>query len=78
MTEPVAYQIRVQGWIAERWSIWFDGMTISRDHQEDGTTVTTLSGVIADQAALRGLLNQLWDLNLVLLTVVPIDVYDIE
>jgi hypothetical protein len=26
--------------------------------------VTTLSGLVPDQAALRGILNKLWDLNL--------------
>jgi hypothetical protein len=73
MTEQTAYQIRVQGWIAERWSSWFDGMTIVLESKGDGTPVTTLSGVMSDQAALRGILNQLWNLNLALISVARID-----
>ena len=78
MAKQAAYQIRVQGWITERWASWFDGMTIVREWQDDGAPVTTLSGVLADQAALRGTLNQIWDLNLVLLSVVPVDVGPVE
>jgi len=35
--------------------------------------VTILSGEVVDQAALRGLLNRLWDLNLVLRSVQQFD-----
>jgi hypothetical protein len=69
MTAQARYQVRVEGWVAERWDNWFGEMTVARGHREDGTPVTTVSGTIADQAALRGLLNQLWDLNLTLLSV---------
>ena len=41
--------------------------------EADGMQVTTLSGVMIDQAALRGLLNRLWDLNLVLRSVQQVD-----
>jgi hypothetical protein len=34
---------------------------------EDG--VTTLTGPVADQAALRGMLSKIWDLNLALIAV---------
>jgi len=61
---PITYQIRVQGRLDENWSDWFSGMTITF---EGG--VTTLTGPIADQAALRGLMTRIWDLNLTLLSV---------
>ena len=61
---PIIYQIRVQGRLDENWSDWFSGMTITF---EGG--VTTLTGPVADQAALRGLLTRIWDLNLTLLSV---------
>jgi hypothetical protein len=73
VTEHTAYRIRVQGWIAERWSSWFDDLTIVLESIGDGTPVTTLSGIVSDQAALRGILNQLWDLNLALISVTRID-----
>ena len=58
------YQIKVQGRLDENWSDWFSGMTITF---EGG--VTTFTGPVADQSALRGLLTRIWDLNLTLLSV---------
>jgi hypothetical protein len=69
MTEGATYQIRVQGWVGERWSGYLNGMTIVRESAPDGTPVTILTGTVPDQAALRGALNQLWDLNLTLISV---------
>jgi hypothetical protein len=60
------YRIRVYGRLDEAWSEWFDGLTITY-----GPSTTTLTGVVADQAALRGVLHRLWDLNLVLHSVQP-------
>jgi NADPH:quinone reductase-like Zn-dependent oxidoreductase len=59
------YEIRIAGHLDRRWNATFDGMTIS--HREDATT--TLRGDIADQAALHGLLAQLRDTGLTLLSV---------
>ena len=39
------------------------------DTPDEGATVTLFTGPIADQAALRGILNKLWDLNLTLISV---------
>ena len=69
MTEQDRYQIRVQGWIGERWANWFDGMTMIYEGAEDDSPITILAGPVADQAALRGLLTRIWDLNLTLLSV---------
>ena len=69
MTEQATYQIRVQGWIGKRWASRFDDMAIVRESAPDGAPVTTLTGTVPDQAALRGMLNQLWDLNLTLISV---------
>ncbi len=62
------YQIKVQGRLDESWSGWFDRMDIT----VEGNT-TTLTGAVVDQAALRGLLSKLWDLNLALISVNPIE-----
>ena len=61
-------QIIVEGKIPESWSEWLSGLLISARTEGSGKQVTTLSGLIVDQVALRGLLNRLWDLNLVLLS----------
>ena len=62
------YQIKVQGRLDESWSGWFNNMTIAFE----GDT-TTLTGAVVDQAALRGILSRLWDLNLALISVNQIE-----
>jgi hypothetical protein len=62
------YQIQVQGTLDPSWSSWFGGLKVSLDGP-----YTTLAGPVPDQSALRGILNKLWDLNLVLLAVDRID-----
>ncbi|MCP4544201.1 MAG: hypothetical protein GY832_44380 [Chloroflexi bacterium] len=59
------YQIRVKGHLDSHWSEWFDGLAIA--HQDDGTTV--LTGPIADQPALHGLLVKIRNLGLPLISV---------
>ncbi len=68
------YQIQVQGNVDPSWSDWFNGMEISVDTSREGPCVTTLTGQVGDQAALRGMLNHLWDLNLILIAVRRIEV----
>jgi hypothetical protein len=65
---PAEYQIQVLGRLTERWSSWFEGMDISAGSQND-FLVTTMTGIIVDQAALFGLLNRIRDLGLPLLLV---------
>jgi hypothetical protein len=69
MAEPTAntayYEIRLQGQLDARWSDWFAGMTITLDNNGD----TLLSGPLADQAALHGILKKVRDLGLILLSV---------
>ncbi len=67
------YQIAVEGLITEDWSGWLNGMALDIQQDASGMPLTLLSGVLSDQVALRGLLNRLWDLNLVLRSVTQID-----
>jgi hypothetical protein len=73
--QPVTYQIQVQGCISQRWANWFDDMTITVKDQDDigqpggGSAITTLTGIVADQAALLGLLQKLYTLGFPLLLV---------
>lgn len=60
------YQITVEGKIDPSWADWLGGMQIGSRKEADDMTVTTLSGNIIDQTALRGIMNKLWDLNLAL------------
>jgi hypothetical protein len=70
--EPAGYQIKVRAELDERWSDWFNGMTVQSEHGGDNPPITTLTGP-ADQSALRGMLAKIWDLGLTLISVVPIE-----
>ena len=59
------YEIRVKGHLEPGWLDWFEGLQIQ--NLEKGET--SLIGLIADQLALRGVLDKLWDLRLTLLSV---------
>jgi hypothetical protein len=70
---PVAYRISVEGRLDEDWSDWFSGMAITHERGSDGSPVTTLTGVVVDQAALRGTLEKIWNLSLALISVTRIE-----
>ena len=57
-------EIRVKGQIDERWSEWFNDLTVTHTDNE-----TLLSGTVADQAEVYGLLAKLRDLGLALASV---------
>ena len=59
------YAITVKGQLDARWSEWLEGLTMT--YTVSGETI--LSGPIADQAALHGLLMKIRDLNLTLIAV---------
>jgi hypothetical protein len=67
------YIIRIEGQLDAGWADWFDEMAItpaeSDDPMHDTFNETILSGFVADQAALHGLLIKLRDLNLPLIAV---------
>jgi hypothetical protein len=67
--EAGLYEIRLTGRLDARWAAWFDGLTVSQDG--DGTTV--LTGRIADQAALHGVIQRVRDLGLPLISVTRLE-----
>lgn len=62
------FEIRLTGRLDPRWSARFAGMTMTT---HDGTTL--LEGHVVDQAALHGLLQQLRDVGLPLVSVTRVD-----
>jgi hypothetical protein len=68
------YQIIVQGRIDPTWSDRLEGMTICQDIVENSSTITTLEGELSDQAALAGVLNTLYELHLLVLSVKRLEV----
>lgn len=67
------YQIKVQGQLDESWSDWLEGMTVTVECQNDDPPITLLSGTLADQSALLGVLLRLHDLNLTVISVSAIE-----
>jgi hypothetical protein len=59
------FEIRLKGHLDDRWAEWFEGLTITLEDNGDAL----LSGPLADQAALLGILKKVRDLGLTLLSV---------
>ena len=66
---PVAYLVRVNEQLDDHWAAWFGPLTLA--HDKDGAT--SISGLVADQAELHGLLMKVRDLGVTLLSVELID-----
>ncbi len=71
-SNTACYEIRLKGHLDSQWASWFDGLTITLEENGD----TLLSGSVADQAALHGLLKKVRDLGMPLVSVVQIQVFD--
>jgi hypothetical protein len=67
--ELARYELRVHGVLDARWSAWFEGLQVTSDQAGQ----TTITGPVADQAALHGLLTKVRDLGLELLSVRRLD-----
>ena len=67
--EPRVYEIRLKGHLEARWAERFEGLSFT--HASDGTTI--LAGPVVDQAALYGLLRQVRDLGLPLVSVMEVE-----
>jgi hypothetical protein len=64
-TQPMIYQIRIEGHLGHQWKDWFSGLGI--DLEDTGETL--LTGPVVDQSALFGLLKKVRDLGMPLLSV---------
>ena len=67
-TNPATYHIIVKGFLAPDWAEYLGGLVIAPG-SEAGKTTTTLSGEMIDQAALMGVLNNLYGLGFSILSV---------
>ena len=73
LDQPVAYQIKVPGELDENWPDWAGEMEVIVESDNNGSSVTALTGVL-DQAALQGLLRRLYSLGLPLISVICLEV----
>ena len=62
------YEIRVEGVLGSQWAAWFGNLQVENDGRQ-----TVISGLLADQAALHGLLAKVRDLGLCLISVYRVD-----
>ena len=67
------YRIQIRGPISPIWADWLGRMEITSASEQDEACLTTLTGPIADQAALRGILTRIWDMNLTLVSVTRLE-----
>ncbi len=65
---PAHYEIRVEGVLGERWTGWFECLQVSSEAGE-----TIISGPVADQPALHGVLVKIRDLGMCLISVRRLD-----
>ena len=61
---PDYYEIRVEAVFDQRWSAWLGGLQVESEGAQ-----TVISGLLADQPALYGLLAKIGDLGLCLISV---------
>ncbi len=69
LDRPETYQIKVPGRLDERLADWVEGMTVTTEREGNGSSITTLTGTFADQAALQGILRRLYSLGIPLISV---------
>jgi hypothetical protein len=68
-SEAATYEFRIEGHLDDHWSAWLGELAVMR--QDDGTS--TLTGTMADQAQLHGVLARLRDIGATLLSVRTLD-----
>ena len=73
MHGPAIYRIHVRGRLDAGWSDRVGGMQITETRAAEGQTETILVGRLADQAALSGILNSLYELHLPVLSAECLD-----
>ena len=72
--QTMTYQIMIEGHLSPLWEDAFEGLRITlKDNGE-----THLTGPVADQAALHGLLRKVRDLGLPLISVVRLESNQVE
>ena len=69
LVEPSMYRICILGTLDKKWAEYYGGMAIENVSDPKLDTITILTGLQADQSALNGVLNALFDLGYPLLSV---------
>ena len=67
--EPAIYRIRIQGILDKNLSDYYGGMSIEHEGDSKQSAMTSMMGKLADQSALIGVLNSLFDIGYPILSV---------
>lgn len=70
---PATYEIKVQGMISDTWADLYAGMRITTHNCKDESVITCLTGRMIDQQELTGVLNNLAEMHLPILSVKKIN-----
>ena len=68
-SKPAIYKIMVKGELNEDFSMRLGGMQISSEQRHGRYPVSVLIGKLSDQAELSGILNALYEMHLMVLSV---------
>ena len=68
-TGMTGYEITIEGHLKSGWADWLNGGLVRMTENPGQSNHTIITVQVPDQAALRGLMNKLWDLNLNLVSV---------
>ena len=73
VTQGSVFKITIRGRLQEKWVLWLNGMIMSLENTVPGNNETIITVRIPDQAALRGILNKISDLNLTIISLVLVE-----
>lgn len=76
--QPTPYRFLIRGHLSPGWARWFGELVITAGRDDDGRPITTLSGMVQDQAELHGIIGRIRDLGLPLLLVEQDNVTPLE
>lgn len=63
---PAIYRIQLKEHLQSDWNEWFSGFEVTQEVNSSGSLLT---GMVADQAALHGLIRKVRDLGLTLVSI---------
>lgn len=72
-TSPATYRIYVKGYLDDSWSDRLSGMQIKNQDSGTKTSTAVLQGKLLDQTQLLGILSNLYEMHLSLISVELID-----
>jgi hypothetical protein len=69
LLKPAVYRIMIQGLLDKNWADYYGGMKIEHEGDPKQYALTILTGRLADQSALIGVLNALHDIGYPIISV---------